>query len=397
MLNTIFHFVLGIIFVLFMALLISKKRTEIRYRYVIQLVVIEIIVGYFMLNSTIGIEIVGGFAALFQKLLSYAAIGVDFTFGGLQNKGEFSFFLSVLVPIIFISALIGILQYIKLLPLVIRFVGFILSKINGMGKLESFNAVSSLILGQSENFIAYKNILGRVSENRMYTMAATAMSTVSLSIVGAYMQLIPAKYVVAALILNMLSTFVILHIVNPYDASKEENFEEMEAKTEHHETFFEMLGEYIMAGFKIAIIVGAMMVGFIALIAMVNQIFNTLIGIDFQTLLGYVFFPIAWLMGIPSHEALQAGSIMATKLVTNEMVAMTSLQAQINTLSPKVVAMISVFLVSFANFSSIGVIIGAVAAVNESKGKMVARYGLKLVYNASLVSFLSALVAGVVF
>ncbi|MBN0818686.1 NupC/NupG family nucleoside CNT transporter, partial [Pseudomonas aeruginosa] len=95
-------------------------------------------------------------------------------------------------------------------------IGTVLSKVNGMGKLESFNAVSSLILGQSENFIAYKDILGKMSRNRMYTMAATAMSTVSMSIVGAYMTMLQPKYVVAALVLNMFSTFIVLSLINPY-------------------------------------------------------------------------------------------------------------------------------------------------------------------------------------
>lgn len=120
----------------------------------------------------------------------------------------------MLCPIVFISALIGILQHIRVLPVIIRAIGFLLSKVNGMGKLESFNAVSSLILGQSENFIAYKDILGKISRNRMYTMAATAMSTVSMSIVGAYMTMLEPKYVVAALVLNMFSTFIVLSLIN---------------------------------------------------------------------------------------------------------------------------------------------------------------------------------------
>ncbi len=150
-------------------------------------------------------------------------------------------------PIVFISALIGILQHIRLLPWIIRIIGTLLSKINGMGKLESFNAVSSLILGQSENFIAYKDILGKMSERRMYTMAATAMSTVSMSIVGAYMTMLQPKYVVAALVLNMFSTFVVLSLINPYRVEKEE---ELQMSNLHAgQSFFEMLGEYIPGGF----------------------------------------------------------------------------------------------------------------------------------------------------
>ncbi len=335
-----------------------------------------------------------------RKLLGFANEGTNFVFGSMNDQGLAFFFLKVLCPIVFISALIGILQHIRVLPVIIRAIGFLLSKVNGMGKLESFNAVSSLILGQSENFIAYKDILGKISRNRMYTMAATAMSTVSMSIVGAYMTMLEPKYVVAALVLNMFSTFIVLSLINPYrvDAS-EENIQM--SNLHEGQSFFEMLGEYILAGFKVAIIVAAMLIGFIALIAALNALFATVTGwfgysISFQGILGYIFYPIAWVMGVPSSEALQVGSIMATKLVSNEFVAMMDLQKIASTLSPRAEGIISVFLVSFANFSSIGIIAGAVKGLNEEQGNVVSRFGLKLVYGSTLVSVLSASIAALV-
>ena len=354
--DRVLHFILAIVVVAILALLVSHNRKQIRIRYVIQLLVIEVLLAWF--------------------------------------------FLKVLCPIVFISALIGILQHIRVLPVIIRAIGFLLSKVNGMGKLESFNAVSSLILGQSENFIAYKDILGKISRNRMYTMAATAMSTVSMSIVGAYMTMLEPKYVVAALVLNMFSTFIVLSLINPYrvDAS-EENIQM--SNLHEGQSFFEMLGEYILAGFKVAIIVAAMLIGFIALIAALNALFATVTGwfgysISFQGILGYIFYPIAWVMGVPSSEALQVGSIMATKLVSNEFVAMMDLQKIAATLSPRAEGILSVFLVSFANFSSIGIIAGAVKGLNEEQGNVVSRFGLKLVYGSTLVSVLSASIAALV-
>ncbi|CCV62469.1 nucleoside permease [Yersinia enterocolitica (type O:2) str. YE3094/96] len=357
------------------------------------MLVIEVLLAYFFLHSEVGLGFVKGFAGLFDKLLGFAATGTDFVFGNMGDKG-LAFFLRVLCPIVFISALIGILQYIKVLPIVIRIIGTLLSKVNGMGKLESFNAVSSLILGQSENFIAYKDILGKMSEKRMYTMAATAMSTVSMSIVGAYMSMLDAKFVVAALVLNMFSTFIVLSLINPYKAEDEE---ELQLSNLHEgQSFFEMLGEYILAGFKVAIIVAAMLIGFIALIAAMNALFSLLFGISFQGILGYVFFPFAWVMGIPAHEALQVGGIMATKLVSNEFVAMMDLQKVASELSPRSVGILSVFLVSFANFSSIGIVAGAIKGLNEHQGNVVSRFGLKLLYGSTLVSVLSASIAGLV-
>lgn len=326
--DRVLHFVLALAVVAVLALLVSSDRKKIRIRYVIQLLVIEVLLAWFFLNSDVGLGFVKGFSEMFEKLLGFANEGTNFVFGSMNDQGLAFFFLKVLCPIVFISALIGILQHIRVLPVVIRAIGFLLSKVNGMGKLESFNAVSSLILGQSENFIAYKDILGKMSRNRMYTMAATAMSTVSMSIVGAYMTMLDPKYVVAALVLNMFSTFIVLSLINPYvvDAS-EENIQM--SNLHEGQSFFEMLGEYILAGFKVAIIVAAMLIGFIALIAALNALFATVTGwfgysISFQGILGYIFYPVAWVMGVPSSEALQVGSIMATKLVSNEFVAMGS-------------------------------------------------------------------------
>ncbi|TQN81861.1 UNVERIFIED_ORG: nucleoside transporter [Citrobacter freundii] len=398
--DRVLHFVLALAVVAVLALLVSSDRKKIRIRYVIQLLVIEVLLAWFFLNSDVGLGFVRGFSEMFEKLLGFANEGTNFVFGSMNDKGLAFFFLKVLCPIVFISALIGILQHIRVLPVIIRAIGFLLSKVNGMGKLESFNAVSSLILGQSENFIAYKDILGKMSRNRMYTMAATAMSTVSMSIVGAYMTMLEPKYVVAALVLNMFSTFIVLSLINPYrvDAS-EENIQM--SNLHEGQSFFEMLGEYILAGFKVAIIVAAMLIGFIALIAALNALFATVTGwfgysISFQGILGYIFYPVAWVMGVPSSEALQVGSIMATKLVSNEFVAMMDLQKIAVTLSPRAEGILSVFLVSFANFSSIGIIAGAIKGLNEEQGNVVSRFGLKLVYGSTLVSVLSASIAALV-
>ncbi|BCV43687.1 NupC/NupG family nucleoside CNT transporter [Shewanella algae] len=372
---------------------------QIKIRYVIQLLLVELLLAWFLLNSSVGVTIVGAFAAAFSKLLEFAKQGTDFVFGSVTNEGGFTFFFMVLMPIIFISALIGILQYLRVLPLIIKGIGICLSKINGMGKLESFNAVSSMIVGQSENFIAIKNLVPHMTDKQMYTLSATAMSTVSMSIVGSYMQLIEPRFVVTALILNMFSTFVVLNIINPYEVDNSTTDQLMTAdkKSSGKVSFFEMLGEYIIAGFTVAVIVAAMLIGFIALIALVNYLFEVVFGISFQQVLGYVFYPLAWLIGIPASEAMQAGSIMATKLVTNEFVAMIDMSKMVKegALSAHTTGVLSVFLVSFANFSSIGMIAGAVKALSPEKGAVVSRYGLKLVYGATLVSLLSAVIAGI--
>ncbi|MDQ0496843.1 NupC/NupG family nucleoside CNT transporter [Paenibacillus brasilensis] len=381
----------GLLVVFGLTYIASSDKRKIRYRPLVVMVVLQAALAFLLLNTDIGELLVTGFAEAFGSLLKYAGEGINFVFGGIANEGAAPFFINVLLPIVFISALIGILQYIKVLPFIIKYIGIILSKVNGMGKLESYNAVASAILGQSEVFISVKKQIGLLPKHRLYTLCASAMSTVSMSIVGAYMQMLNPKYVVTALVLNLFGGFIIASIINPYKIEKEDDL--LEVQEEEKQSFFEMLGEYIMDGFKVAITVAAMLIGFVALIAMVNGIFTWVFGISFQALLGYVFAPFAFVMGIPWSEAVQAGSIMATKLVSNEFVAMLDLTKQTG-LSERTIGIVSVFLVSFANFSSIGIISGAVKGLHEKQGNVVARFGLKLLYGATLVSVLSATIAG---
>ena len=387
--------IIGILIVLGLAYIVSNNRKDIKFKYIGIMIVLQILLTLLLLNTKIGYFIIRAIAVVFEKLLQYAAEGITFVFGGLANEGQAPFFLTVLLPIVFISVLIGILQHFKILPFIMRGIGYLLSKVNGMGQLESYNAVASAMVGQSEVFITVKKQLGKLPPNRLYTLCASAMSTVSMSIVGSYMTMIKPEYVVTALVLNLFGGFIIASIINPYQVDPNEDILPVE-EDEKKQTFFEMIGEYIMDGFKVAIVVAAMLIGFVALIAFINGTFDQIFGITFQHLLGYLFAPVAFIMGIPWSEAVSAGGIMATKLVTNEFVAMVSLTDIADTFSERTLGILSVFLVSFANFSSIGIIAGAVKGLDERQGNTVARFGLKLLYGATLVSILSGLIVGLI-
>jgi nucleoside transport protein len=393
------YFVLGIFVVFALAFAWSSDRKNIRYKNLVIILTVQIALGFFMLKSNIGVAIMSYIASGFEHLLDYAHEGSSFIFGDLSNmdKNGFVFFFNVGMPIVLVSAIIGILQYFKILPVVIKSVGWVLSKVSGMGKLESFNAVSSLAVGQSENFINYKKIIGHLPANVLYTMAATAMSTVSLAVAGAYMSLLDPKYVCVAMVMNMFGTFFVLTVINPYEKSEAISYDKLhEEFEEERQSFFEMLAEYILDGFKVAIIVCAMLIGFIALIALLNAIFASIFGISFQDLLGYLFYPLAWVLNIHDGELHIAGQIMGTKMVTNEFVAMQMMMTHSAELSEHTKAVISVFLVSFANFSSIGIIIGAIQALSKEASVKVSKFSLKILYGAVLVSFLSACVVGLI-
>lgn len=395
--------IIGIIFFLALAFLFSSDRKNIRWQYVGILLVIQLVFAFILLKTTAGITVIGGISEGFNYLLQKAAEGVNFVFGGFKyvDPKNPPFFFTVLLPIVFISALIGILQYTRILPWIINVLGFLISKINGMGRLESYNAVAAAILGQSEVFISLKKQLPYIPKHRLYTLTASAMSTVSASIIGAYFSLIEPKYVVTAVVLNLFGGFIIASIINPYKVNEEEDKLLVDESETRNQSFFEMLGEYILDGFKVAVIVGAMLIGYIAIIALLNGIVGGIFSLisggaiswDFQTLIGFVFAPLAFLAGVPWQDAVQSGSVMATKLLSNEFVAMQSL-GDLKGISEHAKGVTSVFLVSFANFSSIGIISGAIKSLNSEKGDVVARFGLKLLFGATLVSFISATIAG---
>nr|WP_275589952.1 nucleoside transporter C-terminal domain-containing protein [Mammaliicoccus sp. I-M35] len=405
---SIIHYIIGIIGILlflFLAWLVSSDKMRVRWQYIGLMIVIQFIFAFLLLKTTGGLTIIGGISSGFGYIIAKAMEGINFVFAGIANidpktdKPVSVYFLNVLMPIVFVSALIGILQYLKILPLIIKYLGLIISKVNGMGKLESYNAVASAILGQSEVFISIKKQLPLIPKHRMYTLTASAMSTISASIVGAYFTMVEPRYVVTAIVLNLFGGFIMASIINPYTVDPKED-DIMIQESEEKQSFFEMLGEYILDGFKVAVIVAAMLIGYVALIGLLNGVTSNILSFvsggsvswDFQTLIGFVFAPFAFLTGVPWADAVQSGSIMATKVLSNEFVAMGILPDA--DISERANGIISVFLVSFANFGSIGIIAGAVKSLNDKQGDNVARFGIKLLYGATLVSFLSATIAG---
>ncbi len=383
----------GVILVFIIGWIFSTNRRNIRYGSMGIMFLLQIIISFLCFNTSGGISILKNISVFFHWLLVQANGGVKFVFGGLSIKsGKSVFFLNVLMPIVFISALIGILNYIKVLPLIIKWTGWALNKVSGMGELESYFAVSTAILGQPEVYLTIKDQIPKLNVQRLYTICASAMSAVSAELLASYMKLIPGKFVVVAVFLNILSALIVSCIINPYKPEKNDELVKIQRKNEG--TFFEVLGNYITDGFKLAISVAAMLIGFMALVTFLNSSFSAIIHVSFTKLIGYIFSPIAFLMGVPSHDIVKVGSLMATKLITNEFVAMGNLHSIASGLSVKANAIISSYLVSFANFGTIGIATGSMKSISLKQGKYVARFSMKLLLGATLASILTATIVG---
>lgn len=385
--------IVGLILTLGLGYLMSNNKSEINFKAIGVMLALQVAVTLVMFKTTVGMKIVEAISTGVTKVLTYGYEGVNFVVGGWVPEGTMVFFVNVLMLIIFTSTLLSLLTHIKVLPLAIKYIGGALAKITGLSKVVTFNSVNSIFFGQSESLLAIKTHLDKMSDNKLFVVSTSAMASVSASIMGAYMTMIPPQYVLVAMILNALSSLIIATMVAPISKGEDEEINIKEVS--QTKSVFEAISVGALDGGKVALIVGAMLVAYVGLIAMIDAGFSAVFGLSFTEILGYVFSPIAFMMGIGGSEIVQAGSIMGMKLATNEFVAMLSFQPMIETLSPKTVAIVSTFLVSFANFSSIGIISGSIQAINGAKAGVVAKFGLKMLIVATMGSIITSIMVGI--
>lgn len=386
--------IVAVAVILGIAFLMSNDRKNINYTGIGVMIASQLFITFFMFNTEIGQTIISGISWGFNKLIEFGTQGVNFVLGGVQVGENGVFFFNVLLIIIFFATILSVLTYLKVLPFIIKYLGWGLSKITGLPKVESFNAVNSIFFGQSEALLAIKSQFHNLNDNRLYIVSASAMGSVSASIVGAYLNMLPDQYILVALPLNMFSALIVASIISPVKVSKEEDHVDIQ-DVSNAKSFFEAMGNGALDGGKIALIVASMLIAFIASLELVNAVFGAVFnGFTLQQLLGYIIAPIGLLMGIPASEVIDAGAIMGTKIVTNEFVAMLEFQSMLDGVSEKTKGIVTVFLTSFANFSSIGIIAGTVQGIDSEKGGRVSGFGLKLLIGATLGSMLSATIAG---
>ena len=377
-----------------LAYLMSNNRKIVNFKSIGIMLALQIAITWFMFSTEIGRKVINGISAVFNKLIEFGSVGVNFVVGGFILDENGVFFFNVLLLIIFFATLLSVLTYLKILPVTIKYIGGLISKITGLPKIESFNGVNSIFFGQSEALIAIRSQFHHLDANRLYIVCASAMGSVSASIVGAYISMLPAQYILVALPLNMFSALMVASIIAPVEVPKEEDYVDV-TDVSSDRSVFEAMGNGALEGGKIALIVAAMLIAFIASLELVNWVIQAIFaGVTLQTILGYIIAPLGILMGIAPSEVLDAGAVMGTKIITNEFVAMLDFQPMLDTMSEKTIGIVSVFLTSFANFSSIGIIAGTVKGIDSSKARTVSAFGMKLLVGSILASVLSATIAG---
>ena len=395
----ILNCIIGIIFVFLVAFLISNNKKKINWKTVIIGFLIQFIFAFAALKWRVGKYILSRISLGVQSVIDYAKEGISFIFGSLSNDGSI-FAVNVLGVIIFISALVSVLYYLGVMQFVIKLIGGGLSKLLGTSKLETISSAANIFLGQTEAPLLIKPYVEKLTESELFTVMVGGLASVSGSILVGYSLLgIPIEYLVSASFMSAPAGLIISKIIIPEIREAKVN-EEIEMVKDDSSNIVDAASKGAIDGLGLVLNIAAILLAFVALIALINGIIGLiggLFGIDnlsLQSILGYIFAPIATIIGVPMKESVIAGSLIGQKIILNEFVAFTSLSEIISTLSPKTIAIVTFSLCGFANISSIAILIGGIGGMAPSRKHDIARLGWKAVLGGTLANLLSATIAG---
>nr|MCI1925137.1 NupC/NupG family nucleoside CNT transporter [Ligilactobacillus acidipiscis] len=402
--------IIGLAIFLLLGWLLSKNKSQISWKAIIIMVVFNLVLAWFLTSFSIGRTIVDVAAAGFNELVDVAYTGIAFALPSMVHVKQMDWFVQVLLPILMIVPLFDILTYIGVLPWIIKWLGRGLSKLTGQPRFESFFAIEMMFLGNTEALAVSSLQLKQMNAKRNLTIAMMSMSCVTASIVGSYTQMMPAEFILTAIPINVINALIVTSMLNPVVVPKEDDqiatmggsaaAEVGEAdESGKKEPFFSFLGDSILGAGRLVLIIAANVIAFVALAALIDKVLGWITPwLSLEHILGIVMFPFAWLMGLPVNDAFQFAQYMGEKLVTNEFVVMGKVTKTIATaaFSDHYRAVLTVFVTSFANFSTIGMIIGAFKGlVDKEKNDVIAANVGYMLISGILVSLLSAAMVGI--
>ncbi len=407
----------GMALIVAIAILLSSNRRAIRPRVVLAAFALQVGLAALVLYVPAGKAALSGASQGVSNLLGYSKAGTEFLFGNLASPevGGNSFAIAALPVIIFFAALISILYYLGIMQYVIRWVGGGLQKITGISKVESLCAASNIFVGQSESPLVIRPYLAALTPSQLFCVMTVGMAGVAGTILAAYASMgIRVDYLLAAAFMSAPGGILMAKLMMPDDPpppamAGEPLLTNPHPNIETEPTFHddeEKPANIIMAasqgaqtGVKLAVAVGAMVFAFVALVALANGLLGGVGGwfgypnLSFQGLLGQLFAPIMFLLGVPWDEAARAGGFFGTKIVLNEFVAFINLGAA-KDLSRQTVAIVTFALCGFANFLSIAIQIAITGSLAPNQRPMIAKLGLKALAAGSLSNLMSAALAG---
>ncbi len=391
--------IIGLIVFLAIGVLFSKNRKGIQWKSIAIMVVLNLVLAWFLTSMSIGRDIVSGAAAGFNWLVQVAYVGIEFALPSWVHVKSMDFVTSALLPILLIVPLFDILTYIGVLPFIIKWIGKGLSFITGQPKFESFFAVEMMFLGNTEALAVSSLQLKKMKAERDVTLAMMSMSCVTASIIGAYIQMMPGQFILTAIPINIINAIIVTSLLNPVQVEPEEDTVATISSNNDDgkkEPFFSFLGDSILGAGRLILIITANVIAFVALAALIDKILQLVNPwLTLEHILGIIMYPFAWLLGLSSHDSFQMAQYMGTKLVTNEFVVMGKVTGIINKFDPHFKAVLTVFVTSFANFSTLGMIIGCFKGiVDKGKNDIISKNVGYMLLSGILVSLLSAAFVG---
>ena len=394
--------IFGIIVVLGIAFLFSDGKKSIKPRTILGGLAIQITFAFMVLEWEFGRNALLGLSRGVQNIINYAGEGIAFVFGPAADTEGFGFVFAfqVLTIIIFFSSLISVLYYLNIMQWIIRLLGGALSKLLGTSKAESISAAANIFVGQTEAPLVVRPFLPNMTKSELFAVMTGGLASVAGSTLAGYALLgVPLEYLLAASFMAAPAGLIMAKIMIPEQEEIEEKEFVME-KDDRSVNVVDAAARGASDGLQLALNVGAMLLAFIALIALLNGVLGGIGGwfgadnITIQGILGFIFAPLAFAIGVPWEEAVQAGSYIGQKLVLNEFVAYTAFAPEIANLSPKTVIIVSFALCGFANFSSLAILLGGLGAMAPSRRPDIARLGMRAIAAGMLASLLSAAIAG---
>jgi CNT family concentrative nucleoside transporter len=402
--------VLGLLTMLGLAYLFSTDRKAIKLKAVLWGVSLQLVFAVFVLKFEIGRRIFEKAGFLVNKLLNFSYVGSEFVFGEIGKKVSslgFSFAFQVLPTIIFIAAFFALLYHIGVMQLIIRAAAVIMTRVMGVSGAESLNVAASIFMGQTEAPLTIRPFLSKLTKSELMCVMTSGMAHVSGGIMAMYIAFgIEAKHLLTAVIMTAPGTLLMAKMLvpeteKPLTAGRVE-MPEMEKEA----NFLGAISRGTVDGLHLALNVGAMLITFIALLAL----FNALMGgahdwlaghgvawfpSSLQQIFGWIFAPVAWLIGIPWRDCATIGNLLGTRMVINEVVAYTQLGGMKAALDPRSFTIATFALCGFANFSSIGIQIGGIGALAPNQRGQLAKFGIRAMLAGTMANLMSASIVGI--
>ena len=394
----------GIVVILAIAVAFSSNRKAINLRIVGAAFALQVVIATIVLYWDKGRAAIEWLSNGVMAVIGYSKAGIDMVFGPLADTDVvgFSFAINVLPIIIFFSALMSVLYYLRVMEWVVKIVGGFLHKVIGTGAVESMNAAANVFVGQTEAPLAVRPYLKGLTEPQMFAVMVSGLASIAGTVLAGYAMMgAELKYLLAAAFMAAPGGLLMAKIIMPDDqVVKAGEHEKLVMEKSEHKNVILAAASGTTDGLRLAANIGAMLIAFVALIALFNGVVGAvcslfgLEGVTLQLILGKIFRYLMFLLNIPWAEAEAAGALFGEKLILNEFVAFSNLNEYLAGMSPKTVAITTFSLCGFANLSSIAILLGGLGVLVPEKRDLIGQLGLKAVLAGSLSNLMSAALAG---